>query len=1414
MNKTYLSSVKNTALSIQPSKAIRLLLMVLFVGLFGIGNANAATRTVSVNGDWNNTATWGGSSVPTISDDVVIPNGKTVTVTADALVKSIIVNNGGTLNVNSPAVLTVGTIGTSATTQVVDFQNGSYVNVYTGASMIVYGLLNNSNNSDNVKFDGTVSVDGNITVGNGSIIGGLGSLSSTGSVTGAGTIFQTGNDCSSGNGCNYGCSANTISVNQTICSGSTATLTGNSGTGYSYQWQSSTTSSSSGFSNISGATSSSYTSSSLATTTYYRRIVSVSGCSTSNSNVIKVTINPVNTVGTASSSPTPCINTIMTSITHATTNATGIGIPTGLPTGVTAAWASNTITIGGTPTQPGTFNYSIPLTGGCGTVNATGTITVNPNLASVSLTISGSSTVCLVSSGTSLSVAETAGATIASRQWGTRSVSGETITPIGGATTSAFTVGTGLTAGTWIVVCTSTSSCGVSVVSNEITVTVNAPPANPGPITGSTTQCAGNTSQVYSVAPVAGAISFDWYIPADWTITSGAGTNSITVTVGSNSGNINVNAINTCGTGYGPYIYVAVAAPTVAGIVTPANTNVCSNSNSTNLSLSGYTGSIVRWESSTDDFATAGIPIAHTGTPYTASGLTTDTYYRAVVQSGTCNVLYSNSVKITVTPAMSALGGISVNGSAPYPISGAGISHCASTTTVFSIASVANATSYTWVIPTGWTNVTGQGTTTLTATTGNNSQSANIEVYAENPVCGKTNSSYLYLYLVPSTAPVLALTQPTCAVSTGTITVTSPAPVLGITYTLVGTNPVVTAVTNDTGVFSGLSVGSYDVTVNNGTYISAIPKVVLPFTACASNTSSATISSLVTNTWTAGAWNNGTPTIDQNLVFSEGFSSTADVTGCSCTVTNGNVAINTGHNLKITNWVNVNGGSLTFANGASLVQINNVPNSGNINYVRTTNTAVLSTDYTYWSSPVSPQTIGGFSPKTQEGMMYSYDSSIDDWKQEYLSTSMAAGAGYIVRGPEPVSPPPPPSTYTAIFVGVPHNGDYSIPAIADRSYLVGNPYPSALDADQFLVANAGVLNGTLYFWTHNTPIGTNVSNPGSGVYAYSSDDYATYNATGGVGAAPPDLDPLTGLPYPGQAPSGGSVPNGKIGAGQGFFASTKTSISGSSIVYTNNMRVGVGGITGDNIQFFKTRNPKDKATSPIKKNRVWLNLTNTQGAFKQTLIGYITDATNGYDNRFDGESYDGNEFVDFYSINDDKNLTIQGRALPFDENDGVPLGLRTTINGTFTISIDEVDGSFTKQAVFLEDKLTNTVTDLKSGNYTFNTTAGTFNDRFVLRYTNKTANQTLSVDKTDTNDGIIVLYSNNYKTLIINNKGQGAIVNSVSLFNMSGQQINSWDVKDSEQTNVQIPIKNISSEIYVVKVKTTKGETRKKIIIR
>ena len=530
---------------------------------------------------------------------------------------------------------------------------------------------------------------------------------------------------------------------------------------------------------------------------------------------------------------------------------------------------------------------------------------------------------------------------------------------------------------------------------------------------------------------------------------------------------------------------------------------------------------------------------------------------------------------------------------------------------------------------------------------------------------------------------------------------------------------------------------------------------------------SGVITPLVTNTWSASGWSSGSnPTVDQNIVFDFDFSSTADLAGCTCQIRSGrSITINPLHTLTVNNAISVLGtGSLIFkseqnhtpSSSASLVQINDGANTGNITFERITNTVVRNTDYTYWSSPVAAYTLGGVSQnKTKSDKYYSYEPTAtgQDWKQESAATVMAPGKGYIIRGPEP---PTVVSPYLATFTGVPNNGPYSItPIFAGKNYLLGNPYPSALNADTFLNENAGVLDGTLYFWTHNTQIqlASNITDgsAGSGAYAYTSNDYASYNITGGVGITDKAKNPG----------GNGFIPSGKIAAGQGFFGTTKASGSGSAIVFNNAMRV--TGTSNNNSQFFKTGSTKAKTAEIIEKHRIWLDLTNSQGAFKQTLVGYITGATNDYDSRFDGESLDGNQFVDFYSINQNKHLTIQGRAVPFDENDLVPLGFRTTIDGIFTLKIDQVDGLFWNQAVFLEDKLTNTLFDLKRDGYTFTTASGTYNDRFVLRYTGETLG-TAAVGKPANR----ILVSIQNEQLKINSSAE--TIDRVVVYDLSGKQ--------------------------------------------
>ena len=53
----------------------------------------------------------------------------------------------------------------------------------------------------------------------------------------------------------------------------------------------------------------------------------------------------------------------------------------------------------------------------------------------------------------------------------------------------------------------------------------------------------------------------------------------------------------------------------------------------------------------------------------------------------------------------------------------------------------------------------------------------------------------------------------------------------------------------------------------------------------------------------------------------------------------------------------------------------------------------------------------------------------------------------------------------------------------------------------------------------------------------------------------------------------------------------------------------------------------------------------------------------------------------------------------------------------------------------------------------------------------------------------------------------------MSLFNTLGQNIEKWDIENKEQTKIEIPIKDLPTGIYIAKVKTSKGELSKKIIV-
>ena len=257
---------------------------------------------------------------------LTVSSRQIITITSNTYYTSLIVMNGGTLIVNSPAILTIGALGTSYGTQVVDFQNKSIVLINAGASLIVNGLMNNSNNSSGITFNGAVTVYGNVTTGNGSAIAGSGTLNSKGTIiqSGSATIFGSNLSCSTGpcDGNNLcGRTATASTSTSSSCTGASVTLTAtiSSGSG-TYQWQSSNTGTTGTFTPIAGAIGSSFIVS-PSTTTYYSVVFTdLSSCKTT-SNVVVVTVYQSPTAS-AGGSQTICSNGTATVSGASATNGT------------------------------------------------------------------------------------------------------------------------------------------------------------------------------------------------------------------------------------------------------------------------------------------------------------------------------------------------------------------------------------------------------------------------------------------------------------------------------------------------------------------------------------------------------------------------------------------------------------------------------------------------------------------------------------------------------------------------------------------------------------------------------------------------------------------------------------------------------------------------------------------------------------------------------------------------------------------------------------------------------------------------------------------------------------------------------------------------------------------------------------
>lgn len=327
--------------------------------------------------------------------------------------------------------------------------------------------------------------------------------------------------------------------------------------------------------------------------------------------------------------------------------------------------------------------------------------------------------------------------------------------------------------------------------------------------------------------------------------------------------------------------------------------------------------------------------------------------------------------------------------------------------------------------------------------------------------------------------------------------------------------------------------------------------------------------------------------------------------------------------------------------------------------------------------------------------------------------------------------------------------------------LIGNPYPTYIDSQEFLTLNGDALDPDA-----------------KAIYGYNS----------------------------GNGPSSGRIGNFtiinnivnsdlNIAPGQGFLVANGAG-SSNTISFTTAMRT----FTGSD-DFILGRNTN---VSPM----VRIKAANASTDFA-TEIYFNGNSTLGLDPGYDAALFGGSGYsLSLYSnlVEDNigRSLSIQSVGSSDIEDVTIPLGLKAAQGQQVTFSI-ETSTLPTESQVYLEDNLTNTYTLLNTGNYVFTAnTAINGAGRFFLRI----GNSTLSTIEQEGNS--LQLFAKDESIYI---KGLLLAETMVSMYDLQGRLVLTYDLEEGSTEN-QIPTSTLSRGIYVVKLKNEIQEHTKKVVIK
>ena len=407
------------------------------------------------------------------------------------------------------------------------------------------------------------------------------------------------------------------------------------------------------------------------------------------------------------------------------------------------------------------------------------------------------------------------------------------------------------------------------------------------------------------------------------------------------------------------------------------------------------------------------------------------------------------------------------------------------------------------------------------------------------------------------------------------------------------------------------------------------------------------------------------------------------------------------------------------------------------------------------------------------------------------------------------------------FRGKPNDGTIPVAVSAGNFTLVGNPYPSAIDLNAYLLdpANAAVINGQAYFW-EQVVVNTHVLNQYQG-------GYGIYNPVTGI------YTPASFWTYDGQGNQGVPAGSGTVfqrrfsPIGQGFMV---RGTANGNVTMKNNYRVFVKEGVLNQSQF--ARGAADEANAD--RNEYFSAIPNVAGTdytqvkkgtapyirihamynnsgVRPTTIAFLDTATDGFDYGADGHSPSG-ESAEFYYILPDMPHEYVATAVKFDINKRIPVGFRCRAETNFKVQVKDMVGLHPSQKVYLFDKNTGIYHDIKNRIFDMTLPAGNNTTRFEVTFKNVSTN-----NNNNSNTNVVVeafeVYQNNQEAKLTIYNTLNKEITSFTMYDITGKVV-------LEKSNLgkgatyEFSTASLADGVYVVTTKTADNlDTSKKVIV-